>query len=109
LQKEAVTTLGESQAVIDNIGGLVSSVDSQSFRAAISRLEGLLLALEQLESKVYQELEHKHGKGRPDSPGFRQWMAEYQLSFPMANLDRTRDLISPLRQLNAWLNSPACV
>lgn len=55
LQKEAVTTLGESQAVIDNIGGLVSSVDSQSFRAAISRLEGLLLALEQLESKVYQE------------------------------------------------------
>ena len=35
-------------------------------------------------------------------------MAEYTCSFPAANLDRTRETIDTLKDLQNWLRSPAC-
>jgi hypothetical protein len=77
------------------------------YRDCVRQLDDLLTHLESLEAKLVEELEAKHGKGKADSPGFRQFMAEYMVSFPAANLDYTRDMISALRNLVEWLNSPA--
>ena len=49
-----------------------------------------------------------HGEKWADSPSFRQFMAEYMVSFPAANLDDTREAIAGLRDLYDWLRSPSC-
>jgi hypothetical protein len=41
-----------------------------------------------------------------DSPGFRQYMAEYEVSFPAAHVDAARDLLRELRALEDWLEGP---
>ena len=43
------------------------------------------------------------GESVVDSPGFRQYMAEYQVSFPAAHVDAARDLLRELRALETWL------
>src|SRR5205823_2056648 len=61
----------------------------------------------ELEVLLKENLEGEHGEGTADSVGFRQFMAEYQVSFPMASLDSTRELRKALDQLASWLKSPA--
>ncbi len=41
------------------------------------------------------------------TPGFRQFKAEYEVSFPTANLDRIREAIVAFENLSEWLQSPA--
>jgi uncharacterized protein YfiM (DUF2279 family) len=48
-------------------------------------------------------LEAKHGAGVADSPGFRQFQAEYQLSFPARYVDAGREIVSTLVSLDSWL------
>ena len=50
--------------------------------AAIQRIEPLLVA----------DFEATHGKGSDTQP-FRRFMAEYEVSFPAANLDATREAV----------------
>lgn len=47
------------------------------------------------------------GETVADSPSFRQYMAEYQVSFPAAHVDAARDLLRELRALEAWLEGPS--
>jgi hypothetical protein len=63
--------------------------------------------LRELESGLLHDLEAHHGKGSADSPGFRQFMAEYEVSFPTANLDAVREVSKTVQTLAEWLNSPA--
>ncbi|MDQ2975513.1 MAG: hypothetical protein M3R69_08905, partial [Acidobacteriota bacterium] len=53
------------------------------------------------------ELDTKHGKGRWESKGFRQFMAEYQLTFPAANVDKADEIIKVLENFDQWLGSPS--
>lgn len=69
-------------------------------------LREVISKLSTLELTLAHELEREHGAGRADSPGFRQFMAEYQVSLPAANLDQTRELLAACSELCDWLESP---
>lgn len=51
-----------------------------------------------LEPKIKAGLIAIHGENA-DSPGFRQYQAEYMVAFPMAPLDQLRDLLTVLREV----------
>jgi hypothetical protein len=74
------------------------------FRANLAQC---LKAISELEVTLKNNLETQHGWGTADSVGFRQFMAEYEVSFPMASLDSVREVKKTLDQLSIWLNTPA--
>lgn len=51
-----------------------------------------------LEPKIKAGLIAIHGENA-DSPGFRQYQAEYMVAFPMASLDQLRDFLAVLREV----------
>ncbi len=58
-----------------------------------------------LEPNLKGALLAQHGDGA-DSPGFRQWRAEYMADFPMAPLDHLRDLVSVLTEVEGLAFQP---
>lgn len=93
--------------VLGQCSGLSTTDDPQAHSHCIAQLDDLLQRLASIESRLANDLEAQHGAGRADSPGFRQYMAEYMVSFPAANLDDVRDVITACRNLHNWLQSPA--
>ena len=80
----------------------------------ISELSRLVGEARELASKclstAIEDLEAKYGKGVADSVGFRQYMAEYMVSFPARHVDAARDVEATLEQLYDWLNeTEACL
>jgi hypothetical protein len=69
------------------------------------RTEQLLEKLYKLEAELRELYLKEHGENA-DTPGFRQFMAEYQLSFPAEKLDTSRDAIAALKKLKKWLSNP---
>ena len=107
LREEAKSITLDIVAILDESDRLITTDNTSLYRDCISRLDGFLARLATLESKLIDDLEAKHGEGRADSPGFRQFMAEHMVSFPAANLDDTRETIDALKDLHDWLCSPA--
>ena len=103
---QSITT--DISAFLDQCDRLVTTDDSDLYRGCVNQLDGLLARLVSLESQLADDLEAQHGEGRANSPGFRQFMAEYMCSFPTANLDHARETITALNDLQNWLRSPAC-
>jgi hypothetical protein len=58
-----------------------------------------------LEPLIKAALEARHG-AHADTEHFRQFEAEYQAWFPMANLDHLRDLLNVLNKVHQLLKSP---
>ncbi len=58
-----------------------------------------------LEPKIKQALITAHGENA-DSPGFRQWRAEYMADFPMAPLDHLRELLAILGEIEVLAFQP---
>lgn len=56
-----------------------------------------------------EALEAKHGSGVSNSAGFRQFMAEYDVSFPARHVDAAREAIAFLQKLMTWQKSPLSV
>jgi len=108
LQGFAQSLLAEAEATLDSCGTLAQSDDLGQYPRCVGRLSGIVQGLEALEPRLVADLETQHAdwKGRADSPGFRQFMAEYMNSFPAANLDRVRDTIKAFKDLHDWLRSP---
>lgn len=73
--------------------------------AVASASAAALPKLRELEAALRSDLEERHGKGTADSAAFRQFQAEYQVSFPAANLDGARELIAELEALESWARS----
>jgi hypothetical protein len=71
--------------------------------AAVQALQPLMAAAE---AQHYSEFCAKYGAEK-DTPGFRQWHAEYMCAFPAGNLDRARDAQEALSGLAEALDSPA--
>jgi nucleoside phosphorylase len=67
----------------------------------------MLPQLRDLHIELRQDLESRHGKGTADSAQFRQFEAEYQISFPAANVDAARELLTVLEELETWTTSGA--
>lgn len=104
----------DSQTLADDIGTLYGECDRlatiddpESYKLCFDKLNDILHRLSSLESKLANDLRVQHGQGA-DSPGFRQFSAEYMVSFPAANLDTIREVIGTLRDLHGWLGSPSC-
>ena len=107
LRRDTKSITTDVEAILDDFDRLIATDNTSLYGDSIDRLDGLLARLATLESKLIDDLEAKHGEGRADSPGFRQFMAEHMVSFPAANLDDTRETIDALKDLHDWLCSPA--
>ena len=99
-----VASLNALQSECESLAAVPSRDAAPSCQARLSKS---LLQLSALESQLAEELDRKHGEGTADSPGFRQFSAQYMVSFPAANLDNVRDTIKAFESLDSWLNSPA--
>lgn len=108
LRDDAQSVVAEMQALLDKCSGLTTTYDPRVYRDCIAQLDDLLDRLASLESRLVNDLEAQHGSGRANSPGFRQFMAEYNVSLPAANLDNVRDTITASQELGDWLRSPLC-
>ena len=81
-------------------------IEISDYHNSLSHFDKVISELSLLEDALVEDLEKQHGRGRADSPGFRQFMAEHMVSFPAANLDITRDMRKALIELHGWLESP---
>lgn len=98
-----VETLRDVDRLVEEV---LAGSPAGDHQAILERLAGARKTAVHLERELATELEREHGKGTADSTGFRQWMAEYQVSFPAANLDRVRKVRDAAGELAAWLQSP---
>ena len=94
-------------ATVEELRRSMASSNRDQHRESVNRLDDLLARLSDLETALVADLEAQHQEGA-DSPRFRQFMAEYMVSFPAANLDATRDAMGAFSDLRAWIGSPAC-
>jgi len=108
LREQAYSLLGSIEAFLDTCNAMSQTDDPQIYAQCKEQLSKILKDLVSLEILLIKDLESKHPdwNGRVDTPGFRQFMAEYMVSFPAANLDYCRDLIKVFRNFLEWLNSP---
>lgn len=106
IRVEAATVSEKIAEAIDACDRVKVSHDKGTYDYSVELLEHVLAGLSSLETQLVADLEQQHGSGRADSPGFRQFMAEYQVSFPAANLDTVRETIGIIRKLRDWLESP---
>ena len=104
---DAQSIATETRVRLDTCSDLTATDDIDSFEQCVNELEDLLGRLISLESRLAGDIEAQHGPGAASSPGFRQFMAEFEVRFPTANLDHVRDLIGACRELHDWLVSPS--
>ena len=107
-RSEAQTLVDATENLVEDCNLLNKMSNASAHKRCVTQLEEILGGLTSIEEQLVEDLEEQHGQGRADSPGFRQFMAEYMVSFPAANLDYVRDLIGTLNDLHDWLSSSAC-
>ncbi len=105
---DAQAATSEITSLLTNCTDLALSKGGDVYRHCVGDLDQLLDRLRRMETPLVDELEAEHGRGTANAPGFRQYMAEFMVSFPAANLDDTREAITQLTKVRDWLRSPAC-
>jgi len=107
LREHAQSLMVRIEAVLDSSNTLTKANDSQAYSRCSEQLGKILQDLEFLESEIIDDLEAKHPewKGRVDSAGFRQFWAEYMVSFPAANLYLVQDISKAFTSLRDLLRS----
>jgi hypothetical protein len=105
---KSLPLIADLETFLDVSSCLVASDDPSKYKGCVGRLNDLLRRLALIESKLTEDLEARHGEGKADSPGFRQFMAQYMASLPAGNLDRTRKAIKAFTSFHEWFCSPAC-
>ena len=108
LRPKAQSLITDIAAILDECNSLVVVTDYSSYENCVDRFGNLLRRLRSLQLELVDDFDKQHGSGKADSPGFRQFMAEYMVSFPAANLDDTREAIATFIDFHDWLRSPAC-
>ena len=105
-------TLDATRALVLRMQGALDSLSRPSsmaaveYDSAIAELSDLASKLRTIEDALVRDIEDRHGAGVADSPGWRQFMAEYGVSFPAAHLDGVRDLAKAIESFATWLRSP---
>lgn len=61
-----------------------------------------------LNAILANDFDTKHGQGKSNSKGFRQYMAEYFVSFPASNLDTIRAVEHQLEEAIEYFDSARC-
>lgn len=110
LRSDANALLGKMTSFLEACENVAQSrcATLSDFSSSIQQLEDILKLSGDLEWKLLEDLrvQHPDWEGDVDSPGFRQIMAEYMVSFPAANLDSLREAAVPFRNFHDWLRSP---
>ena len=99
---DVLTAVPTSEQLLHD--ALASDCENQ-LSSICTKLSTIIEQLTPLEERLHYELTQKYG-ANADSPGFKQWMAEYNAAFPSAGLDSVRRLIESYQQLLNWLRSP---
>lgn len=102
----AESLLSQLYLIRDKTRELLASGQSSTITELSSLLDEALQLARDCYGIAKEELEAKHGKGTADSQNFRQWMAEYQGSFPAKHVDTSKEVIETLEELFEWVNSP---
>lgn len=87
------------QASIEDIRAFQADSDDVILTACMSQINTLLETLRKAEVVLASDIKGIHGEHAPDSPGFRQFQAEYMVSFPAANLDHVKQAIAAFDEL----------
>jgi len=98
--------VADSQSCIGSAAGLTAAPSEgglSNLQRSISRLLDDMAAVDR---DLAADLDAAHGEGSADSNRFRSKMAEYQVSFPTANLDAVREGQKKWRAFSEWLSSP---
>lgn len=72
---------------------------------ACLKLSAVVEQVTLLETQLLHDFTQEHGVNA-DTPGFRQWMAEYNGAFPSSKLDSARHLLETYQRLLDWLKLP---
>jgi hypothetical protein len=107
LQEDTQSLVARMETILNDCTSLTKIYDQGAYSRSLDLIKTLLKDLASIESRLVNDLESQHGVGKADSPGFRQFMAEYMVSFPTANLDDVRDAIKAFKETYDWLQSPA--
>ncbi len=108
-------TQSSTSLILSTFDSVINQIQESSttgideYRSIESELSSSLDKLRSIETELHSDIEERHGAGTADSPGWRQFMAEYMVTFPAANLDSIRKLIAATESLIEWLQSPACL
>lgn len=108
LREKTRSLLVKIEGMLEACEDIIHNAGSPGLSSITPELEEILQTCAELEGKLLEDLRAKHPdwKGNVDSPGFRQFMAEYMVSFPAANLDDLREAAAPFRDFHDWLRSP---
>ena len=105
IHEEAVKISKKIAESLDICDRLKERCDQKIYKQTVELFKQTISGLRTLESKLVTDLKQQHCKSA-DSPSYGQFMAEYNLSFPAANLDDAREAIAAISELSDWLNSP---
>ena len=77
-----------------------------SHGGVLAALDNILIHVTQSEREAIGKLDAKYGPGKADSVPWREWMREYQVSFPTEVLDRLRELYKATNDAKSLLLGP---
>jgi len=108
LREKTHSLLVKIEGMLKASEGIIDDTGYSGLSDFTRQLEEILQTCAELEEKLLEDLRAKHPdwKGDVDSPRFRQFMAEYMVSFPAANLDDLRKAKQPFLDFRDWLRSP---
>ena len=97
--KDLIATLGTIDIDYERLADSRQNhiVDVSKLKIEVERATKLA---REIRADLAEDLDHKHGKGKWESKGFRQFMAEYQLTFPAANVDKADEIIKVLENFH---------
>ncbi|WP_176100960.1 ATP-binding protein [Burkholderia cepacia] len=102
LATKARKLIGQIMAACERITSV--SVAGTEVVEANRAISALLPLLEKARDAQEQDFDKKHGRER-DTPGFRQFHAEYMCDFPAGNMDAAREWEDSIQQLQSVLAS----
>lgn len=94
-----------SNCMRDLIGLFDLNRDRSLHAELVGKAEECLALANDCHDILVQKLHEDHGPSAVSSPGFRQFMAEYQMSFPARHVDAARDIERYLVEFYEWVQS----
>lgn len=102
--KDAVTACKDAVAVGV---ALLNGPSGEAFSKVLDSINAALAALGKAERLLVEDFEAAHGKGQVDNKRLRSFQAEYEMSFPAANIDTAREAKDAFGGLSDWVKSPS--
>lgn len=100
-----------AESLVDSLqeaGQVLKVLMTDGGEAKLERLSQVIESARKLASGCLsisiEALEAEHGEGSVDSVPFRQYMAEYMVTFPAAHVDLSRETLELLSDLEGWLD-----